>query len=77
MLLKVTGINRNWIILNNEPILECLTSINDNGKARNFQTYDFSTLYTNLEHADIKVALGQVIKIAFRHSKKEFIFCIF
>jgi len=73
MMRKVTGINRNWIILNNEPILECLNNINENGKARNIQTYDFSTLYTNLDLDDIKMALNHTIKLAFRHSKKAYI----
>ena len=70
MIFKVTGINRNWIIDNNDPLLNCFT-ITD--FARNIQTYDFSTLYTNLDHSDIKTALSSVIKLMFKHAKCKFI----
>ena len=71
MMFKVTGIKRNWIIQNNQPILDSLNYINSNSKARNIQTYDFSTLYTMLGHDNIKQALTVVIKLAFKHRKKE------
>ena len=35
MLFKVTGLNRNWIIMNNQPILTTLSIINENCVARN------------------------------------------
>ena len=73
MLLKVTGIKRNWIIDNNQPILECFNNYSNTDRARNIQTYDFSTLYTNLKHDEIKVALRDVVKLAFRHSKCNYI----
>ena len=44
MIFKVTGIKRNWIINNNEPILECFNDYLESDRARNIQTYDFSTL---------------------------------
>ena len=70
MLFKVTGVNRNWVILNNKPILEALDRINETSVARNIQTFDFSTLYTNLAHKDIKEALKFTVKLAFKNSKK-------
>ena len=73
MLFKVTGINRNWIILNNKPILDSIEYINQHSVARNIQTFDFSTLYTNLAHKDIKDALIFTIKLAFRNSRSKFI----
>ena len=73
MLFKVTGIKRNWIINNNEPLLECFSNYIDNDRARNIQTYDFSTLYTKLKHDEIKMALSDVVKLAFKHSKCNFI----
>ena len=69
MLFKVTGIKRNWIIDNNAPILDCFNSYMESDRARNVQTYDFSTLYTNLRHDEIKVALKDVVNLAFKHSK--------
>ena len=68
MLFKCTGIKRNWIIDNNSPILDCLSAININSRARNINTYDF-TLYTNLAHSDIKLALSNVIKLSFKPLK--------
>ena len=65
MLYAVTGINHNYVILNNTKILSCLDEINLNGIGRNIQTYDFSTLYTKLDHADIKAAMSMVINLAF------------
>ena len=47
MIFKVTGINRNWIIDNNTKLLDCMSNID---YARNIETYDFTTLYTNLDH---------------------------
>ena len=73
MIFKVTGINRNWIIKNNEPLLECLNSYLNSERARNIQTFDFTTLYTSLKHDEIKEALKSVVKLAFKHSKRKFI----
>ena len=73
ILLKVTGTNRNWVIKNNNPIIDSLAYINENGIARNVEIFDFTTLYTNLPHSDIKVALRSVIELAFKNSKKSFI----
>ena len=70
MLLKVTGINRNWVIDNNALLLDCF---NSTSKGRNIETYDFTTLYTNLRHEEIKTALQSVIKLAFRHKKFNYI----
>ena len=71
MLNYVTGVSRNWIIFNNRPIIDALDSIKENGITRNIQTYDFSTIYSNLEHKDIKEALIFTIKLAFRNRKSK------
>ena len=73
MMYKVTGIKRNWIIKNNEPLLQCLGNYLESEIARNIQTYDFTTLYTNLKHDEIKIALTSVIKLAFKQSKCKYI----
>ena len=70
MILKVTGVNRNWIIDNNTPLLDCFANTDF---ARNIQTYDFSTLYTNLDHSNINTALSSVIKLMFKHAKCKYI----
>ena len=43
MIFKVTGTNRNCIIKNNEPFLECLNSYLNSERARNIQSFDFTT----------------------------------
>ena len=70
MIFKVTGINRNWIIDNNSSLLDCFSKTDF---ARNIQTYDFTTLHTNLDHQNIKTALASVIKLAFKHAKCSYI----
>ena len=37
------------------------------------ETYDFTTLYTNLDHHEIKTALASVIKLAYKHAKCKYI----
>ena len=72
MLFKVTGIKRNCIIKTKEPLLNCFDGYLVS-ESTNIQTYDFSTLYTNLKHDEIKVALTSVMKLAFKHSNCKFI----
>ena len=55
---------------NNTPILECFENLD---VRRNIETFDFTTLYTSLEHEDIKCALSSVVRLAFKHSKKSYI----
>ena len=71
MLNTVTGIDHNWMIQNNSKIVDCLEHINSNGLARNIQTYDFSTLYTKLDHVDIKKAMTFIINLAFNRNKSK------
>ncbi len=59
------------MIQNNIKIVDCLERVNKNSFARNIQTYDFSTLYTKLDHADIKTALTFVINLAFNRNKSK------
>ena len=48
--------------------------VNENGITINIQTFDFSTLYTSLEHKDIKGALLFTVKLAFRNNRSKYIF---
>ena len=56
-----TDINLNWIIENNTPILDCLEKLNKKSAALDINTYDFTTLYTTLDHLTIKSELGELI----------------
>ena len=71
MLNTVTDIHHNWMIQDNSKIVDCLEHINSNGLARNIQTYDFSTLYTKLDHVDIKKAMTFIINLAFNRNKSK------
>ena len=43
-----TGIERNWIIDNNEKFLQDIEKVNQRNAGRNVGTYDFTTLYTGI-----------------------------
>ena len=57
--------NRFWVIENSAPVIEKLNKINECNKARNISTYDFSTLYTNLQHYDLINNLNKMVEFAF------------
>ena len=58
--------NRFWVIENSSPILEKLTRINEKKNAKDISTYDFSTLYTKLQHDDLIKNLNEIIDFAFK-----------
>ena len=58
--------NRFWVIENSSPVLEKLTKINEKKNARDISTYDFSTLYTKLQHDDLIGNLHEIIEFAFK-----------
>ena len=45
-----TGINSFWIIDNAAEVLKKLKKLNRTENARHFDSFDFSTLYTNIPH---------------------------
>ena len=57
------------MIQNNSKTVHCLEHINSNSFSRNIQTYDFSTLYTKLDHVDIKKAMMFIINLTFNMNK--------
>ncbi len=59
-----TGISQMWIADNSSKVLETISQINRNSKAKDIATYDFSTLYTSLPHEALKSALRGCIKRA-------------
>ena len=66
---KRTGVNRMWIINNSNDVLDKIDEYNDNKNIKNINTYDFSTLYTNIPHDDLKDKIIWVIKKAFYNKK--------
>ena len=68
-----TGIDRYWIIDNNQPLLEMMEQINCKRKARSFEGFDFSTLYTKISPEDLKDKLKSVVDKAFKGGTNQYI----
>ena len=66
---EFTGINRMWIIHNSVAILDSINQINDKNKAKDIETFDFSTLFTSFPHLELKQTLTTVINKAFKGSE--------
>ena len=58
--------NRFWVIENSSPVIEKLNRINEKKNAKDISTYDFSTLYTKLQHDDLIHNLYEIIDFAFK-----------
>ena len=65
-----TGLNPMLVIDNSEEVLTAITELH-NAKVdiRNIQTYDFTTLYTNIPHDDLKTKLKDIIFKVFEDNK--------
>ena len=63
--------NRFWVIENSSPIIDKLTRINERKNAKDISTYDFSTLYTKLQHDDLIQNLNEIVDFAFKGGKKK------
>ena len=70
---KYTQVNRMWIVDNSKDVLETIDVFNDSKKIKNINTYDFSTLYTNIPHQDLKEKITWVIEKTF--TNKHIYFC--
>ena len=66
-----TGLLTIILLLLDCHLLDCFKNTDFAG---NIQTYDFTTLYTNLDNQNIKTALTSVIKLAFKHAKCLYMF---
>ena len=62
-----------WVVQNSDPIIKKLDKINSKKKAKNISTFDFSTLYTTLPHADLVKVLSEIIDFVFKGGRKTFI----
>ena len=58
--------NRFWVIENSTPVIDKLSRINEKKGAKDISTYDFSTLYTKLQHDDLISNLHEVVDFAFK-----------
>lgn len=69
-----TGVNMMWIAENSDDILESINDVNDDKNAKNVYTYDFSTLYTNIPHDDLKERMRWLIGKSFYNDSKQFMY---
>ena len=63
---KNTGINCFWIVDNSQQVINILRDINTSAKAKHFDSYDFSTLYTSIPHGSLKANIQTLIEEAFK-----------
>ena len=61
-----TGIHCFWIINNSQQVISTLKDINTFAKAKHFDSYDFSTLYTSIPHDSLKNNMSLLIDKAFK-----------
>ena len=62
---KDHGISPMWIIDNSKNIHDCITSINNKLRARDVDTFDFSTLFTGIDHQDLKKVIAILLNVLF------------
>ena len=65
-IVRNTGVNCFWIIDNATEVLKKLKKVNRTKGARNFDSFDFSTLYTNIPHDLLLDSISQLISEAYR-----------
>ena len=64
-----TKVNGFWVINSNLPILETLSKLSRQKKLKSVETYDFTTLYTSINHENLLSALEYVFDIGFISSR--------
>ena len=65
-ILKNSGANCFWIIDNSTQVLNKLAKLNNSTTAKHFDSFDFSTLYTNIPHDLLLNCLDNLDKEAYR-----------
>ena len=65
---KSTKLNSFWIIDNNKKILNTINRLSKCKKLKNISTFDFSTLYTTINHEELYNAMEQILNIAYHKS---------
>ena len=61
-----TGINHYWVSDGTEQILKDIDRLNNRKRARNIESFDFSTLYTKIPQEDLKKKLKEIVNRAFK-----------
>jgi hypothetical protein len=66
---KRTGIKSFWIVESTDEVLKVVEEVNKKKMAKDVESYDFSTLYTKIEHEVLKEAMKFVIEGAFEEER--------
>ena len=66
-----SNINSFWVVKNSFPVIERLDKINQRKGAKCISTYNFSTLYTNIEHSSLIKELNDIIDFTFKGGNKK------
>ena len=65
------NINCFWIVKKSFPVIEKLDKINKRKGAKCISTYDFSTLYTKIEHSSLIEVLNSLVDFVFKGGIRE------
>ena len=68
-----SGVKGFWVVQDNKPVIEALEKISKRGKARSINTFDFSTLYTNIPHDKLLYVLNNIIDFCFNGGEHQFL----
>ena len=68
-----TGVQRYWIVENNDKVIKDMNVLSDKRNARNIKMYDFSTLYTKISQDDLKEKLKLQVDMAFKGGTNQYI----
>ena len=70
-----TGVNCCWVISNSQSVLDSIQRLSNAADAHSLNTYDFSTLYTNIPHDSLKNNMKELIDEAFSVRGAQYISC--
>ena len=62
-----------WLIQNSEEVSDLVSKANSKGDVTSIKMYDFSTLYTNLPHTELKKRIPKLVRESFEGLDKKYI----
>ena len=68
-----SGIQSYWLIKNSDEVSQVVSDVNRRGPVTSIRTYDFSTLYTNLPHSELKERIPRLVQESFEGLNMKFI----
>ena len=68
-----SSVKGHWLIQNSEEVSDLVSEANSKGNIISIKTYDFSTLYTNLPHTELKERVHKLVSESFEGLDKKYI----